>query len=166
MPDIRPRCVDSPTPPVVKWDTFPEILKQKIADLLERFEHAPGEIIDVVKHIMNSDVDLALEDSVPLFTFFKLNANKAKEREEYFGEQLKKLEQQVLTKGSKERLSVQRASVYESVTYRKCQAAARRFRKVRRDCEDLAEAMRLRKEIAQTRSADNRKEIGGYQSRL
>ena len=152
----------SPNNGIDSNDTLPAKMHKMIYNVLSEFEFSINECTDISKHVLVSNIETALKDSIPMFVFFMMYANKAKEREEYYSEQLKRMEAESVKHGTGKTISANKAGIKSNKVYLKTQAAIRRYRTIRRNCEDLGEAMKMRKEIAQTKSADARKEFGGY----
>jgi hypothetical protein len=140
--------------------TFTVELKQKMIDLFSDIEYEFGRSENFASHILSDNYEDALVDSVPLFSFFSLYRNKAREKEEFYEESLKTL----LLRAGKEadqtkmKAGSVKADVRSGALYIKTQKTFLKFKRIARDCEYLAEAMKLRLEAARTRAASNRVE--------
>lgn len=137
--------------------SFSDELYDKIYNLFSHIEHNLNEVDDFAKHILETDIDTALEDSVGLFGFFGLQANAAESKEKYFFETLKTLEAAGV-KNQKEKVISQKGEVRSSKTYRDTQKAYLKFRKIRKDCEHLTDTMGKRLDAARSRSVNRRTE--------
>jgi len=135
---------------------LPELLVTRLYDLLSNFEYRPSEIMDISKHILDADIETALEDSVPLFAWLVLEGNNAKEKEEYLEDKLKILVMAKPEEGKK--VSQLKAENKNTDEYKRTFSLYLKYKKIVRNCEGMKEAMKLRKEVAQTKSANIRKE--------
>lgn len=133
-----------------------DILFAKIEYILSKFEFEPGQIEDISKYIMESNVDDVFVNALPLYTWFSLCANKSKQKEEYYENALKTLELSVGKLDKEEKLSAKKGEVRQSRIYIETHRTLLTYSKIRRDCEVLAEAMSKKIEIARTISANNR----------
>lgn len=135
-------------------------LEDRIRFAFEKFEFSPSQVEDIADQILNADVDNALETSVPLHAWFIHCAAVAEEKREYFEQMLKTLEFNSV-KDSTKKVTEQKGGVRVSELYQKTQAAFRQYQKIEHICKGLAETMKIRAEIARTRSANSRVGLTG-----
>jgi hypothetical protein len=137
---------------------LPKHMTDLMQSIFAQFEYEPKKIKDVSEYLLNSNVDDALNDSVSLYMFFSMCANKAKEREEYYSNVLKTLE---APKSDQGKVSVQRGGVRRTGLYRRTYDVCRLQAHIRRNCEDMAKAMEKRIDSAQTKSKNARVGLTG-----
>lgn len=138
-------------------DIFSQELVQRITAAFNAFEFESGQAADIAQHIMDATVSVALEDSVPMHSWFAHCAAYAEEKKEYYHESLKTLEM-TSVKDSSKKVAEQKGGVRSTALYLKTQQAYLRCQRIERLCKGLMESMKMRAEIARTRSANQRVE--------
>jgi len=138
-----------------KNKALPKDMYLLITDLLKEFNYDEGRSHDVAKYVLDSDVDMALVDCVPMKAFFGMCANKYEEKEDWANEKLKiKVDSGV--SNNKEKVTVQKGKVKSSAEYKMLIAKKIRYRHLKKDCRVLEEAMQMRLSMAQSRGANYR----------
>lgn len=135
-------------------EIFHPSMLSRIVGALTAFEFEYSEATDVAKHIIDADIEQSLEDSIPMFSWFSMCANKAGERESYFEDKLKTLQMTAVKK--KEAVTQQKGGARETTLYLRTHDAWRRYGMIRRNCKALAEAMKMRFDKARTKNVNAR----------
>ena len=137
-----------------KKSRLPVHMASLIESLLVEFKFDESRTADVAKHVLDSDVDVALEDSVPMKVFFGMCANKYEEKEEAAAEKIRILIESGMN--SSDKITVQKGRAKSTPQYKELAAKKIRYHRMKSDCRTLEKAMEMRKDIAQTKSANYR----------
>jgi len=135
---------------------LPKSMHDLIHGMLKEFEFDVKRTHDVSRYILGANVDMALEDCVPLKAFFGMCANKYEEKHDAIAEEIKIMLEGGVQSSSKEKVTAQKGRIKNSKKYRILMAKKIRYARMRRDCRTLEDAMEMRMSIAQTKSANYR----------
>ena len=130
-------------------------VRQYLFDNLANFEYEVEKFDDVSMHILNDDEDYAMEDSMPMFTFFGLCVSKAKKREKQIADKLKEMEN-TFERDSKKTITQQRGETKQTQDYKQWNQLLIKVSHIRRNCEVLRDAMEMRLNSTRTKRADAR----------
>lgn len=133
-------------------------LAARIHRVFSQFQYDTNKIMDVAKILLDSDVDRGLIESIPERAFFGVCANSFEEKKEIVEEAMKAMMGAGITE-TDEKLTTKRARVTASKKYMDLIKMKLRYQRLEKDCRVLEEAMKMRKEVAQTRSANIRGDL-------
>jgi len=137
-------------------NALPKSMYDLIASMLKEFRFEPRKAQDVSRYILGSNVDMALEDCVPMKTFFGMCGNKYEEKYDAVSEQIKIMLEGGVQSSSKEKITAQKGRIKNSKEYKNLVARKIYYARMKRDCRTLEDAMEMRMSIAQTKSANYR----------
>jgi len=138
-----------------KQSHLPVQMYTLIKSVLDEFKYDGKHTADITRYILDSNVDMALEDCVPMKVFFGMCGNKFEQKEDAAAEKLKIILESGLT-DQKQKITVQKGRIKNSKEYKKAIALKLTYSKLKKDCRTLEYAMEMRMEIARTRSANHR----------
>lgn len=138
-----------------KKSSLPQSMYDLIRDMLSEFKFDGQRAADVAQYVLGADIDMALEDCVPMKVFFGMVGNKYEEKQDAVAEQIK-----ILLEGgvqdSKVKVTTQKGRIKSTKRYSQLMAKKLHYARLRRDCRVLEAAMEMRRDTAQTRSANYR----------
>lgn len=146
----------------LKKKELPRPIYTLIHDLLKEFMYEPGKVHDVSSHILNGDIDSALEDCVPMKVFFGMCANNFEEKEEWIDEKIKNMIDTGVVNGSDDdKITIKKGRIKTDPRYLQMVARRVRYRKLKKHCRVLEQAMEMRRDITQSKSANYRFGLSG-----
>jgi len=126
-------------------------------DLFSNFEYDLNKTMDLSIHVLDTDEDTALEDSIPMHAFFVLCKANAETKEDTISEKLKIIEGGAIQNKDK-KITQQKGEIRQTEEYKNWQILMLRYRKIGRNCEGMMKNMEMRLNSSQTRSVDKRPE--------
>lgn len=135
---------------------LPEMIYDKIMSIFTEFEYDIKRVEDVTRYVLDADIETALSDSVPMYCFFSYCENAMKAKEEGAEERLKKISINFNKESDAKTITERKGEAKNSEEYRKMFDLLVYYRRIRRNCESLKEAMKMRLEVARTKSANSR----------
>jgi len=160
MMEIRPNVGNEEDPLKKRIRTrLPNEMRQLIKNVLSQFKWNEKDTLDLTRYIIDSDVDQALEDSIPMKAFFGMLGNKYEQREEAIDHLMKTMIEKGT--GGKEKVTQQKGILKDTGKYKELLKKKLFYTRLKRDCRTLEKTMEMRKDLAQTRSANYRTGIKG-----
>ena len=135
--------------------TLPNDMYELIQSVLAEFQYDPRKIVDLTRYVLDANIDMALEDCVPMKVFFGLCGNKFEEKEDWISDKIKIMLESGL-RDDKKTIAAQKGEIRGTKEYKKLVASKLRFTRLKKNCRTLESAMEMRMHIAQTKSANYR----------